>query len=318
MKENIVFGGISVAAGEKKQGWAPVLDTDYKLPVTVINGAKEGKTVLITAGIHGCEYPSLEAGFELAEELDPAELSGQVVIICPVNVNAFIDRIPYVLPQDGKNINRLFPGNPDGTLGDKIAYVLTHEYQMRADFYIDIHGGDIPEALPPYVYNPGIGEDKECLAIAEQAALHVLSAEYRLKSSATTGAYNSCAILGVPSILIERGGLGVWSQEEKDVYKKDIINVMKFLEVYPGEAELPEKPAKLITRGAYLDATASGRWYPAVALGDKVVKGQKLGEIKDIFGNVLAEYSAEFDATVLMLTMSLAVKEGYAIITYGC
>lgn len=318
MKESIIFGGISVAAGEKKHGWVPVLDTDYQMPVTIINGAKEGKTLLITAGIHGCEYPSIEAGFELAEELDPAGLSGQVIIICPVNVNAFIDRTPYILPQDGKNINRLFPGNPDGTLGDKIAYVLTHEYQMQADFYIDIHGGDIPEDLPPYVYNPGIGENKECLAFAEQAALHVLSAEYRLRSSATTGAYNSCAILGVPSILIERGGLGVWSKEEKDIYKKDIINVMKFLKIYPGEAKLPEKPATLITRGEYLDATASGRWYPEVSLGDKIKKGQKLGEIRDIFGGVLAEYFAEFDATVLMLTVSLAVKEGYAIITYGC
>lgn len=318
MKESITFGGITVAAGEKKQGWAPVLNTDYKLPVTVINGAKEGKTLLITAGIHGCEYPSLEAGFELAEELDPAVLSGQVVIICPVNVDAFIDRTPYVLPQDGKNINRLFPGNPEGTLGDKIAYVLTNEYQMKADFYIDIHGGDLPEALPPYVYHPGIGEDKECLAFAEQAALRVVSADYRLRSSATTGAYNSCAILGVPSLLIERGGCGVWSEEDKDLYKEDIINVMKFLEIYPGEAVLPEKPAKLITRGEYLDATASGRWYPAVKLGDEVKKGQKLGEIRDIFGSVLAEYFAEFDATVLMLTVSLAVKEGYAIITYGC
>lgn len=208
MKNAITFGGITAAPGQKQCGFAPVLDTGYAFPITVINGSGVGKTVLITAGIHGCEYPSIEAAFELAEGLDAEEINGQIIIICPVNMEGFIDRTPYILPADGKNINRLFPGKTEGTLGDKIAYVLTNEYQLKADFYIDIHGGDIPEALTPYVYIPGVGENKACLAYAEEAAGYVLSAEYALKSSATTGAYNSSAILGVPSIMIEEGGKG--------------------------------------------------------------------------------------------------------------
>jgi len=317
MKNSITYGGITACAGTKEHGYAKVLDTGYEFPITVINGAQEGKTLLITAGIHGGEYPCIETGFELAEELDPKKLSGQVIIIQPVNIEAFFARVSYVLPSDGKNINRLFPGNKDGSVGDKIAYVITNEYQMKSDFYIDMHGGDIHEALPPYVYNPGIGENKACLAYAEEAAKHVLSAKYRVRSVATTGAYNSCAILGVPSILLERGGCGLWAQDEVDAYKKDIINVMKFLEIYPGEAEMPEVPARLITKAVYLDSDCTGRWYPLVNLEERVKQGQTIGIIKDIFGKTICEVKAEFDAIILFETVSLAISKGDPITTYG-
>lgn len=317
MKEPICFGGISVAAGKKEQGFAPVLDTGYTFPITVINGAFEGKTLLITAGIHGGEYPCIETAIELAQELDPTVLHGQVVIIYPVNVPAFYARLSYILPEDGKNINRLFPGNPEGTIGDKIAYVLTNEYQDKSDFYIDMHGGDIHEYLPPYVYHPGIGENKEALDYAQEAAC-VLNAKYKVKSSATTGAYNSCAIRGVPSLLLERGGRGLWSQEEVEAYKADVRNVMRFLKIIDEAVVEPTCQAVEITKAVYLDSTETGCWYPLVGLEEKVKEGQKIGEIKDFFGNVLAEYYAEFDGIVLFLTVSLAICKDDPIITYGC
>ena len=316
MKESINYGGLTVAAGEKKSGFAKVLDTDYKFPLTVINGSKEGKTLLITSGIHGGEYPCIEAAIELAQEIKPEKISGQIIIIHPVNISAYYARISYLLPEDGKNINRLFPGDPNGTLGDKIAYVLTTEYQDKADFYLDIHGGDIHENLPPYVYFPGIGDNKEALSYAEQAT-NFLNAKYKVKSSATTGAYNSAAIRGIPSLLIERGGRGLWSKEEVESYKYDIKNIMKFLEILPENPVIPVEAAIQITKAVYLDATVSGCWYPCVKLEEKVKKGQKIGEIKDIFGNILAEYYADFDSIILFMTVSLAISKDEPIITYG-
>lgn len=318
-KESITFGGITAEPGEKASGFAEVLNTGCKFPLTVINGAKEGKTLLITAGIHGGEYPCIETAIELAQELKPEELSGQVVIIHPVNLKGFYDRAAYIFPEDEekKNLNRLFPGDPNGTIGDKVAYVLTTEYQEKSDFYIDMHGGDIPEVLPPYVYHPGIGDNKEVLSYADQASRYVTNAKYNFRSVATTGAYNSCAIRGIPSILIERGGGGIWSREEVDNYKDDVINVMKFLKIVDGMPKEPSGNTIDVTKAVYLDATATGCWYPTVKLEEKVKKGQKIGEIKDVFGNLLAEYFAEFDSTVIFIGVSLAIKEGDAIITYG-
>ena len=83
MKNIVTFGGISAAPGTRSTGWCPVPGTTKRLPVTVINGSGEGMSVLITSAIHGCEYPSIEAVFELAETLDPARVKGQIVFVNP-------------------------------------------------------------------------------------------------------------------------------------------------------------------------------------------------------------------------------------------
>ncbi|WP_455265743.1 succinylglutamate desuccinylase/aspartoacylase family protein [Phascolarctobacterium sp.] len=317
MKQTITFGGISAAPGTRAQGWAPVLDTDYKLPVSVINGSKEGKSVLITSAIHGCEYPSIEAVFRLAERLNPEDVSGQLVFINPVNVDGFLQRRPYIIPQDGKNLNRLFPGNPEGSLGDKIAYVLTEEFQRNVDFHIDTHGGDIPERQMAYVYYPGVSENTEALRISEEATDYVLHADFMIKSQATNHAYNYAAICGIPSIELELGDCATWSEAEVALYMENITNVLRYLGVLPGEAVKRTAPIKRITQGEYLDADASGRWYAYVTREDRVRKGQKLGEIRDFFGHVLHEYYAKFDGVVLMVVATLAIKKGDAIIAYG-
>ncbi len=315
MKKAITFGGITAEVGAKASGFAT--SGDVSLPVTVINGAGEGKTLLLTAGIHGGEYPAIETAMELARELDPGKLNGQVVVISPVNTEAFYKGRARVIPTDGKNLNRLFPGDNNGTIGDRIAYFITHEFQDKADFYIDMHGGDIPILLPPYVYFPGVGDNKEALAFAEEASKYVLSAVYRVKSSATTGAYNSCAVRGVPSLLIELGSAGRWSREEVDAYKRDILNIMRFLKIIDGIPERPEKEPTLITRSVYDEADMAGCWYPLAEVGESVKKGDRIGYITDLFGNVLKEYYAQFDAEIIYRTVTLGVDKGDSIITYG-
>lgn len=317
MTKAVTFGGITVEPCSKRSGFVPVAGTENKLPVTVINGKEEGKTLLLTAGIHGGEYPGIQAAMELGRELDPKEMRGQLVIISPVNTEAFFKGRARVIPTDGKNLNRLFPGDKEGTIGDRIAYTVTHEFQDKSDFYIDMHGGDIPLLLSPYVYFPGVGENKEALSYAEEASKYVLSAVYRVKSQATTGAYNSCAIRGVPSLLIELGAAGVWSREEVDAYKRDIINIMKFLNILDGKPVRPEKEAALITKVVYDEADEAGCWYPLVDVKDKVKKGDRLGVLTDLFGNVLKEYYARFDAEIIYKQVSLGVDKGDGIMTYG-
>lgn len=315
MKKTITYGGLTVAPGKKKSGWAPVLDTGKTMPLTVINGKGEGKTVLITGGIHGGEYPCIECAIRLAQEIDPATVTGQVIIFHPVNYAAFIQRRAYIVPEDGKNLNRQFPPDRKGTISQKMAYGLTEEFIKRADFHLDLHGGDIPESLPPYAYYAGIGDDAT-VAQAEAAAM-VVHANFVVKSSATSGMYNYSTSLGTPSILLERGGCGLWSEEEVKAYLHDVYNVLKHLKVLPGEPDAPKKKAYVIKKAEYIDAGFDGCWYPLVALEERVTKGQLLGVVKDVFGTVLEEIRAEYDAMVLFKTVSLAIAKGQAVITYG-
>ena len=315
-KNNISFVGLTVAPNQRIHGWVPVLDTGYEMPVTVINGAFEGPTLLITSGVHGGEYPGIQTALELSNELDPAALHGQVAIIHPVNLRAFYERVSYCVLEDGKNINRVFPGKKDGTLAEQIAYVVSTEFQAKADAYLDLHGGDLHEQLPPYVYYAGVEDEavmEKAIAMAE-----VVECAYLVKSFNYGGAMGSATkVYGVPALLIERGGRGLWTPEEVADYKRNIHNVLCYLGIEKGKAVFPEKKPIKLSADITLTAEKAGAWYPAVQLGDSVKAGQVLGEVRDMFGSVQETLVAEKDALVIYMVVSLAVSGGAPLISLG-
>lgn len=197
-------------AGKKISGFWNI--EGYSIPTTIINGEKNGKVVAISSGIHNCEYVGIQSAIELSQELKPENISGTVIIFHPVNYSGFFKKIPAVMPEDNKNLNRAFPGEKTGTISDKIAYHFSKFLYPQLDFFIDVHGGDLYERATAFVYSPGIGAE-ETIRFSHEVAQY-LSVPYRVRSSAKTGAYNSAAIQGVPSMLIERGGNGLWSNEE--------------------------------------------------------------------------------------------------------
>lgn len=118
------------------------------------SGSRPGPHVLITAGIHGSEYPGILAARKLRAFLSQADIAGTVTVLPLCNPTALKERAKAIFPEDGKNLNRMFPGNPDGSASEKTAWAIT-QLQDEADFYIDLHGGDLFEKLTPYVYVPG-------------------------------------------------------------------------------------------------------------------------------------------------------------------
>ena len=317
MKEILKVGNIIANKGEKKQGLVEIYNTSTSMPITLINGEKEGKTILITGGVHGSEYPCIQTTIELAKEIEPKDVSGNIILIHPVNTQAFEKKVSAVVPEDNKNINRVFPGEKDGSIAEKIAHFITYECQEQSDFYIDLHGGDLHELVTDFVYCPGIGDEK----VIEEAkkVAKVLDLNYMVKSKSTTGAYNSAAIRGLPSLLIERGGRGTWSKEEVEKYKKDVRNILNHLQVLKDSSFSSEniKSPIEITNAIYLNASETGCWYPEIKPGDKVKKGKILGTIKDFFGNTLATYYSEVKGVILYMTVSLSIEKDEPLVAYG-
>ena len=101
------------------------------------------------------------------------------------------------------------------------------------------------------------------------------------------------------------------------VYIENIENLLRYIGLLPGTALKRIRPVSHIIMGEYLSADATGRWYPCVEKDEQIRTGQKLGEIRDLFGNVIKEYYAKNDSLVLMVTRSLAIKSGDPILTYG-
>ena len=127
------IGTICAEAGEKKTGWLEVEGGGQKLPLTLICGAKKGPTMMISAGVHGAEYIGVQALSELSRELDPKDTAGNVICLHVANPSAFRDYVRFFVPEDGKNLNRVFPGKKDGTLSERIAWTITEKLKSKAD-----------------------------------------------------------------------------------------------------------------------------------------------------------------------------------------
>lgn len=315
MKRNMVFGTMIAKPGEKVQGLYTVEELNYQFPVTIINGMDDGSTILITAGIHGGEFVGIQAAIELAGELNPDKIAGGVVVISPVNVSAFHQLVPALLPEAGENLNRLFPGETDGGFGQTIAFHLTSVFQDQADFYLDLHGGDLHEELVPFVFYPGAADDE--VMAGSKAIARKLNVHYMLKSQAVNGAYNSAARRGIPSILIERGGCGRWSKCEVDAYKDDIRHVLSALHVIEDINPEHKGTPLEICNPTYLESEGSGCWYPRVFAGERIQKNQLIGVVKNFWGEILVQYYAQTDGVVLYHTTSLSVTKGSSLLAYA-
>ncbi len=310
----LTVGSLSVKSGQKVRGCLDVVDSSLKMPTTIIRGVAEGKTVVITGGVHGGEYPGVETAIRMAGQLQPDDVSGTVVIVHPVNTEAFLARAQYINPLDGQNLNRMFPGRAGGTVSERIAYTIDTCLHTVADFYMDLHGGDIHEALVPFaLYSKAGGPE---VAEASQAAASLLGVPYVVGSVGTTGTFGAAALRGVPGFLCEIGQCGRWSEAEVTQYTDGVTNVLRHLGVLQGQAR-DLGPVQVLPQMHGLDSQHDGCWYPAVAPGEEVKQGQKLGEVRDFFANTLSEYYSPVDGVALYVISSLAIVKGAPVVAVG-
>jgi hypothetical protein len=296
-------------------GFLEVLGTPARMPVTLVNGVAEGPTLLITAGIHGGEYPSIEATIRLAAELDPGEVSGQIMLVPLVCPEAFHARVQHVLPADGKNVNRQFPGKALGTVSERIAHTVVSQVASQADAWITLHGGDIHEALVPVVGY--LEEGPASVQAAARAMAEVFGIEHVMHPKDLPGTtFKTAAARGIPCIIAEAGQCGKLDEESVGVLVHGCTNVARHLGILPGQPE-PKGQLTVFRDYPWVRAAHAGCWYPAVRAGEKVREGQRMGVIKDYFGNLIAEYSAPANGMVLLLATSLAMNEGDPLFGLG-
>ena len=301
---------VTVQPGQKWHGELELANGEIRLPATVLHGHGTGKTMLITAGVHAGEYVGIQAAIELAQKLKIEKVTGTVIIIKAMNRPAFEARKGSMGLTDGKNLNREFPGNPDGTEMERLAWAVSQELQPVADYYIDLHSGDDYEKLTPYVYYAGAAAE-EVVSFSRQMAEQV-DVPYMVKSNvASGGSYNYAASQGIPSILIERGGMGDWTYEEVRSTRRDVRNILCHLGIYQGLKDFRTYYPLDVADIRYQDAEENGLWYPFKKVGDI------LGEVRDYEGNVKEISVAEFDGVLLYQCGTLQVLGNGPMVTYG-
>lgn len=318
MKDNREFclGNFTVEPGKKKSGFLMIGGGEFQLPATILHGEQPGKTVLITAGIHAEEYVGIQSALELSEMLKVQKIAGTVVIVKVVNRKAFEVRSGSESHEDGKNLNRVFPGSKEGTWSERLAYAIEKELLSIADYYIDLHSGDSYEQLTPYVYYAGAAA-KEVVEQSREMAQQA-DVPYMVGSNvAMGGCYNYAASLGIPSILLERGQMGGWTKEESHSTRRDVRNILCHLGIYQGEKDYRNYYPLEVKDLCYQAANEQGLWYPCKKPGDMIQQGDILGVIKDYEGKILEVCKAEYGGVILYQTGSLQVQESGSVIAYG-
>lgn len=279
-----------------------------EIPFTIVEGARPGPCLVVTAGVHGSEYCSIEAALRVMAT-DPADLAGTLVVLPIVNLGGFRARSIYVMPEDGRNLNRMFPGKPDGTASERMAHWLMTRVFPQADAYLDLHGGDLDECLTPFSIFPG--DSAPSRALAEVFGLPVGVAAARGGNS-----ISGAAMAGVPAVLAEVGGNGIWTEAGVGQLVGGVRRVMRHLGMLEGA--VPPAPGGFAVVGFLVPkAGVSGLWYPAKGLGEVAAAGETLGEIRDVFGAVRETVTAEKPGPVLYQLSSLWVNAGEALLGLG-
>ena len=280
---------------------------ELEIPYAIVEGAAPGPCLLVTAGVHASEYCSIEAAVRLMRT-DPATLRGTLGVLPILNVSGFKARSIYVMPEDGKNLNRMFPGEAGGSAGQRLAHWLVTEVFPKADAYLDLHGGDMSEGLAPFTIFPGAHAASEALAAAFGLPVAVAA-----RPGGNT--ISAAGALGIPSVLAEVGGNGLWDEAGVAALGAGIARVMGHLQMGAGPVP-PAAPPRFMTMSVPA-SPASGLWYPAKGLSESVAVGDRLGEIRAVFGTPLATVDAEVAGVVLYRLTTLAVNAGEALMGIG-
>jgi predicted deacylase len=310
---------ITAAPGQRRHGWArvPGIEPAWEIPVVINRGLEPGPTLSVTAGMHAAEYVPIEAVTRLSRWVDPQTLRGTLITALVVNSPGFYERAIYVNPRDGRNLNRAFPGDPEGTPSARVAAFLLAELIEDADAYVDAHCGDMNEALVPYTLwvnasDTTVRDVSRSLALA--CGLERTLAEDPV--AIANSSVGAAALRGVPAIVAEVGQQGICDEPSVGLHLRGLQNVMARLGMIAPLSAAALAPREL-AEVAWMRTDVSATYHPSVVVGEQVEKDQLVGELRDIFGELIRGLHAVESGEVLFCVTSLAVKDGDPLLGIG-
>jgi uncharacterized protein len=294
----------------------PVL-AGVELPCFEAAGAADGPHVCLLAGIHGGEYSSIAAVTRFMAGLDSTALRGRITAVPVVSVTSYRARSAFVVPEDGKNLNRCFPGSLDGTFSDVLARSVFDRLIAPSDVLLDLHGGDVFEALEPFtLYDESpVADCARGLAVAFgfPFVVRVRAGEAPVSGTTTSAA----AAAGIPAVIAEAGGRGLLEEDAVRLHLDGLANALRLLGMLPGDPAPPTREVRSLDRFVWLRAREEGWWEPVVRAGEHVAAGAELGTLSDAFGEVVERVAAPEDGVVLFLTTSPAVAAEGVLLGLG-
>lgn len=314
----VTIGPVTARPGEKASGYIDIpagVDSATRVPISILRGRQPGPSLALIAGTHGSEVAPIIALQRVRQAVDANELRGTLVLVHVANMPSFVQRTIYRNPWDQKNLNRVYPGKPNGTVTERIAYAITTQIIDKVDYLVDMHAGDGNESLRPYTYWSDLRVDARVDSLAKRMALawgndHIIIDTGRPKDpAASVYTTNTANLRGKPAITSEVGYLGVPDEEMIERNYRSVLRLMRHLEMLPGPKEYVEHPV-WIDRSEVLTSPDGGTWHALVRRGETVQKGTPLGRVTDYFGNEIAVVRSTMTGVILYIVGTPAISKG--------
>ena len=323
-RKTFTVGTATATRGQKATGTIQVpagVDAALSIPVAVVHGARPGPVLALVAGSHGTEYTSIIALEKMIGMLNPAEISGTVIIVPLINIQSFEQKVPHVNPVDKKSMNRFYPGKMDGTQTDRASYLITKQVVEQCDHLIDLHGGDTDESLRPYSYWTKTGNEKQDQISKEMVVAfgldHIIISTERPKDPAASRYLeNTATTRGKPSITVEAGHAGTVETDEVNALTNGCVNVMRYLKMLPAPPVMVERPV-WIEKVVTVTSEQTGIFYPLVKRGTYVEQGMKIGYVTDYYNIVTFEARAPVAGVILYICAVPSMTKGATIANVG-
>jgi uncharacterized protein len=291
----------------------------YDVPVVELTGSADGPRLTVIAGVHGCEYASMAGVRQWVRGLAGRDLRGSVRAVPVLNQPAFWARSPFVVPEDGKNLNRCFPGDPAGTAAQRLAHDAFTQLITGSDAFIDAHAGDMVEALEPFaLYDAGTGEARAGQMATAYGLGYVIRQEPGPGRPISGTSSSAAAEIGIPAITAESGQCGLVEPAAVARHVRGLNRVAALLGMAADPEPGPVPPPTVLRQFLWMYSTSAGWWEPAVGTGEQVAEGQVLGTVSSLDGaDVLQTVTAPTAGVPMFITSSPAVAADGLLLGLG-
>ena len=291
-KDGVQHGFLKLPHSHDDSAWGSIV-----IPITVAKNG-EGPTILFTGANHGDEYEGPIALFDLANNINSEDIEGRVIIIPGMNYPAF-QAGKRTSPIDGGNMNRVFPGNPEGTFTEKIADYFNRTLLPLADFVVDFHsGGKTLDFLPFCCAHVLNDKEQQSRCIEAMNAFNAPHSVMLLEIDAVNMYDTAAENMGKVFISTELGGGGSTTAYTVEIAKKGIRNLLKHTGICEGELEISETlNLDMPDQRCYIFSETTGLVEHCVDLGNPVKEGQLVAKVHNIerTGVAPVEYFARID-----------------------
>lgn len=284
-KHHLYFQGVEMRAGQH-----------WYVSATVARGAKPGKRVVLTSGVHGDEMSSIHTVLTVMNQLDPAEMSGTVMAVTDISPPA-MEGIQRRWPNFGRgfdliDMNREWPGNENGFSAPSRHAGLLFNRLLRpnADAAIDFHTGTT--GFQVSAFNIASMDVPEVKAMADLYPVgQILDMP---KHAYATTLHNALLAVGIPAFTPEIGAARVLDSAMISLFVEGTMNVLKHHGILPGPMGRTGKDMHVFIGHSAIPvvATQGGMVEHLVGLNDKVEVGQKVAVQRNGFGEIVAEYTS--------------------------